>query len=541
MNQLLDRFERLKITWFDVSAVIAISMILAFIRVREQLPQLYPDEFLYVSAIRGDNNGELPNYFYTMLYKPTALCGNAFYECTRGLNVLFFGVLLVLTFLIARKLVLLPYALLFVAFIGLGPLSGFTTLLTPEMLFFVLTFAVIAMFLYFDSATLSFWLIQALLNSLMLLTKPHGVFVTLGLVGYLVYLGIRSKRFRFYSLRATSFFVGTYALVVLIRFGLSGNFGLNPLGARYSGAVIRSGETLAGTPSTLDSSYFEPLNLLWSFVQQLVSHTSIGLAMVSVGLLFYVIHTLKTADDSAELAFVFVLGSLIVGTALFSSVSVFWNELLQIRLMPRYYEHVLLLAPIFFLRKNVFPDKWRYLAASVFIIVVLVVIQDRYIIFPFDSYFLGIWVSLKLPLAVIALPSLVIGLLLFKSKELAKLATVGSLLLLIILFNFHYQLSARQFSATPQVVLDTYELRDFLSNASDKTLFLASDQNDYNRVKFWIPDGSTTFMNDKLLTEEDLATYSQEYDVIVILESTEIESGIDATPMNASFSLIVTS
>jgi hypothetical protein len=142
---------------------------------------------------------------------------------------------------------------------------------------------------------------------------------------------------------------------------------------------------------------------------------------------------------------------------------------------------------------------------------------------------------------VIALPSLVIGLRLFKSKELAKLATVGSLLLLIILFNFHYQLSARQFSATPQVVLDTYELRDFLSNASDKTLFLASDQNDYNRVKFWIPDGSTTFMNDKLLTEEDLATYSQEYDVIVILESTEIESGIDATPMNASFSLIVTS
>jgi hypothetical protein len=60
-------------------------------------------------------------------------------------------------------------------------------------------------------------------------------------------------------------------------------------------------------------------------------------------------------------------------------------------------------------------------------------------------------------------------------------------------------------------------------------------------VKFWIPDGSTTFMNDELLTEEDLATYSQEYDVIVILESTEIESGIEVTPMNGSFTLIVTS
>ena len=151
IQALVSKFEDIKVHWFDVAAVIAVSAIIAFIRVRDQLPQLYPDEFLYVSAIRGDNAGDLPNYFYTLLYKPTAMCGDAFYSCMKGMNVLLFVLLLILTYLIARKLVMLPYALLFVAFIGLGPLSGFTTLATPEMLFFVLTFAIIALFQYFNA------------------------------------------------------------------------------------------------------------------------------------------------------------------------------------------------------------------------------------------------------------------------------------------------------------------------------------------------------------------------------------------------------
>lgn len=541
MNNLIARFESLKVHWFDVSVVIAVAAIVAFIRVREMLPQLYPDEFLYVSAIRGENAGDLPNYFYTLVYKPTAVCGDAFYACMKGTNVVLFVVLLVLTFLIARKLVLLPYALLFVAFIGFGPLSGFTTLATPEMLFFVLTFAVIALFQYRRNETWLFWILQAVLNALLLLTKPHGIFVTLGLASYLLFQGFVEKRLLAKILTSIGFVLSTYTLVILIRFLLSGNLAFNPLGTRYSGAIAQSGETLSSGSTTLDQSYFHPLNLIWAFIQQMASHTSIGLAMVGIGLLFYIIQTLQSKKQGVEMAFVFIFGALVMGTAIFSTLAVFWGELLQIRLMPRYYEHLLLLAPIFFLRANVLRGKWFYLVASVIIVIILLLIEGKYTILPFDSYFLGIWVEFDIPLVLLALPSIVIGLLVFKSAELAKVASIGALALLLVLFNVNFQIASESFRTPPQGIVDTYELRDYLNDNSESTLFLAADPNEYNRVKFWLPENDTTFINDQVLTVTELGSYKSQYDVVVVLNSTELESGIEITFQKESFKVVETS
>ena len=541
MKELIDRFESLKVHWFDVLVVIAVSVIVAFIRVREQLPQLYPDEFLYVSAIRGENVGDLPNYIYTLLYKPTTMCGDAFYTCMKAMNVLLCALLLVLTFLIARKLVLLPYALLFVAFIGLGPLSGFTTLATPEMLFFVLSFAVIGLFQYLDTESWLFWLTQALLNACLLLTKPHGVFITLGLVMYLVFQGFITKRLLANCFRALGFAFTTYALVIVVRFLLSGNLALNPLGARYSGAITQSGETLTGGSATLDSSYFHPLNLIWAFIQQMASHASVGLAIVGIGLLFYIIHTLQNKGDTVDIAFVFIFGALIVGTALFSTLAVFWGELLQIRLMPRYYEHLLLLAPLFFLRTNVVKVKSIYLMTAAVIALILLLIEGKYIILPFDSYFLGIWVGFDIPLVLLALPRIVIGLLLLKSTELAKVASIGALTLILILFNVNFQIASKNFNTPPQVVLDTFELREYLHTNSENTLFLAADQNEYNRVKFWLPEDETTFINDQVITAAELDSYRSTYDIIVVLNSAELEPGIEITFQKENFKVIETS
>ncbi|MGA1247498.1 MAG: hypothetical protein ACO3XJ_00095 [Candidatus Nanopelagicales bacterium] len=541
IQALVSKFEDIKVHWFDVAAVIAVSAIIAFIRVRDQLPQLYPDEFLYVSAIRGDNAGDLPNYFYTLLYKPTAMCGEAFYTCMKGMNVLLFTLLLVLTFLIARKLVLLPYALLFVAFMGLGPLSGFTTLATPEMLFFVLSFAVIALFQYFKTETWLFWSGQALLNALLLLTKPHGVFVTLGLVGFLIFQGVHTKRILVNLARSLGFVFVTYTLVIAIRFILSGNLAFNPLGTRYSGALAQSGETLTGGSTTLDSSYFHPFNLIWAFLQQLASHASVGLALVGVGFLVYMVQTFGKNDINVDTVFVFIFGSLLAGTAVFSTLAVFWGELLQIRLMPRYYEHLLLLAPLFFLRKSEPKTKLVYLLIGVIITLILMLIQGKYIILPFDSYFLGIWVGLDLPLVLLALPSLVIGLLLLKNIELAKVATIGGLFLMLIVFNANFQIVTGSFKNPPQVVLDTYELRDYLHTNSKNTIFVAADPNEYNRVKFWLPEDTTAFVNNPSVTAAELDAYKTEYDIVVVLNSAELEAGIEVTFQNESFNVIETS
>lgn len=541
MKELIARFELLKVHWFDVSVVIAVSLVVAFIRVREQFPQLYPDEFLYVSAIRGENAGDLPNYFYTLLYKPTTLCGDAFYTCMKGTNVILFGVLLLLSFLIARKLVLLPYALLFVGFIGLGPLSGFTTLATPEMLFFVLTFAVIVLFQYLNTETWYFWLAQALLNALLLLTKPHGVFVTLGLVLYLVFQGIVTKRLISHGMKSVGLAFTTYALVVGIRLLLSGTLAFNPLGARYSGAIAQSGETLTSGSTTLDASYFHPLNLLWSFIQQFASHTVIGLAIVTVGFLFYIIQTLRRKGTDVDLAFIFIFGTLVIGTAIFSTLAVFWGELLQVRLMPRYYEHLLLLAPLFFLRTSVLKSKWHYVIVTGCCALILLLIEGKYIILPFDSYFLGIWVGLDIPLVLLILPSLVVGLLLFKSLDSARVATVGALAVILVIFQVNFQLTSERFITPPQGVLDTFELRDFLHETSESTLFLAADPNEYNRVKFWLPEDNTTYVNDQVLTMTELDSYSTLYDVVVVLDSTELEPGIEVAFEKESFRVIETS
>jgi hypothetical protein len=171
----------------------------------------------------------------------------------------------------------------------------------------------------------------------------------------------------------------------------------------------------------------------------------------------------------------------------------------------------------------------------------LILIQGKYIILPFDSYFLGIWVGLDLPLVLLALPSLVIGLLLLKNIELAKVATIGGLFLMLIVFNANFQIVTQGFKNPPQVVLDTYELRDYLHTNSNNTLFLAADPNEYNRVKFWLPEDTTTFVNDPSVTAVELEAYKTEYDIVVVLNSAELEARIEVTFQKESFKVIETS
>ncbi len=175
------------------------------------------------------------------------------------------------------------------------------------------------------------------------------------------------------------------------------------------------------------------------------------------------------------------------------------------------------------------------------IALILLLIEGKYIILPFDSYFLGIWVGFDIPLVLLALPSIVIGLLLLKSTELAKVASIGALTLILILFNVNFQIASKNFNTPPQVVLDTFELREYLHTNSENTLFLAADQNEYNRVKFWLPEDETTFINDEVITVAELDSYRSTYDIIVVLNSAELEPGIEITFQKENFKVIETS
>lgn len=543
MNQLKQKFEALRITWFDVSLVISVSMMVAFIRVREQLPQLYPDEFLYVSALRDENVGDLPNYFYTLLYSPVTMCGDNTYLCAKGLNVGFFGILLILGYLIARTLVVPAYALLFTIFLGLGPLSGFTTLLTPEILFFVLTFLIILMFALMNTQTTMFWLLVAFLSSLLMLTKPHGIFMLGGLFTFLVFKAYKQRQFSLVAQHGLILLFGSYIMVVGLRWILSGNFMFNPLGARYSGAITRSEETIGGAQSQIDSSYFEPLSLFSTFIKQVVIQTSTFSLVLTAGIVIYILWVLNRKNievNDIEIIFTFTAISFIIGISLFSTLSIFWGELLQFRLMPRYYEHLLLLAPVFLLRRDIYSKRVLFLLISIIVFITFWLSPNTLVIFPFDSYFIGIWRYLELPLFILAIPGVIVALVAFKSARIARGFTFSFLVLYIVLFNFHFYLASDRFTTKPIPITETLAFRDYLNTLdSPRTIVIVKEINEFQKLKFWLPSSNVDVDVVSSITTNEIDVLKNTYKVIAIMNTVQVSDDTSFTEKLRTFSVIV--
>jgi hypothetical protein len=202
----------------------------------------------------------------------------------------------------------------------------------------------------------------------------------------------------------------------------------------------------------------------------------------------------------------------------------------------------MMLTPLFFLRGETFRKRVPVLVLTGIVFITLLLIQNSYYIFPFDSYFLGIWKFLDLPFALIALPGLIIALVAFKSAEIAKQLVFVSLTIYIILFNFHYQLVFDRFTTQQIATSDTLTLRDYLNDlGSPNTVIVASEQNQYFKVKFWLPSNNIQYVQSLTLSTLQIEELKNQYDVIVVMNTTKIPINIEVVNRNETFTVVADS
>ena len=498
-------------------------------RVINMPPQLYPDELLYKLLIFGSDASGLPNAFYSLIYQPIRVCGADFYTCSKVLNVVLFMAFLLVAYLLARAFTTQFNSLLFMIFLGLGPLSGYTTLLSPEILFYLLSLLILYSFTRINEMNQKqFWLLQGLLHALLLLTKPHGVFMTVAVAALMLYLSIGRESFRTILNRFMTFLLSTYLFAIIIRLLITQDFSLNPIQGRYSSTITQVRENLGNTPQRELAGDRSLPGLLQAFLEQSGLHLATAIVCASAGILVLAVNVLKkraaTSQEITETAYIITLGAFLLGISLFSTLSVFWGEALQVRLMPRYYEHFLYIAPIFLLRNDVWRQKFVWIFGSVFALGIMLIQSPSMIIFIFDSYLLGIWRGLGLHLALVAVGTLVIALVVAVRSSYAKRFYGAFLAVVVFYFNFHYVIYAPQLLQSNTPALEAQATEAYLSqHTNDLVVVIALNRTDYNKFLFWQNRSTLQFEQNETLNQRALDNLTSQYDKVIVLPSVNLQ------------------
>ena len=149
-------------------------------RVWNVLPSIMGDEYIYSSQARN-----LPfiehtysNYLFSWVMSFTNTCGPGFYSCTKSINSIFFIGTVILTFVIARRLMSISWAAFASSIIALSPISIPVSYFMPEsMYFFMMLLTVWVSLLSARNPRWWVWILPGALVGLSSLVKPHAVFL----------------------------------------------------------------------------------------------------------------------------------------------------------------------------------------------------------------------------------------------------------------------------------------------------------------------------------------------------------------------------
>jgi phosphoglycerol transferase len=149
-------------------------------RVWNVLPSIMGDEYIYSSQARN-----LPfiehtysNYLFSWVMSFTNTCGPGFYSCTKAINSIFFIGTVVLTFVIARRLMSISWAAFASSIIALSPISIPVSHFMPEtMYFFMMLLTVWTSLLVAKNPRWWAWGLPGAVVGLSSLVKPHAVFL----------------------------------------------------------------------------------------------------------------------------------------------------------------------------------------------------------------------------------------------------------------------------------------------------------------------------------------------------------------------------
>lgn len=221
-----------EVLWLGVP-VVALFVLIG--RVFPVLPAVMQDEYIYSTQSRLVPFAEqqFPNYLFSWVYSSTSACGDGFYNCAKGLNILFFLVALIFIYLIARSLLGWQYAVAAVTFTILSPVGVSISFFMPETMYFAFMMATVW---FITKASQRgkwiWWLFTGVVLGITTLVKPHALFALPVVFLFVVLLTIKSESRSWPRAIGTALLASASALP--IKFGLgyafAGQAGLSLFG-----------------------------------------------------------------------------------------------------------------------------------------------------------------------------------------------------------------------------------------------------------------------------------------------------------------------
>lgn len=357
--------ENPKKFWQTFAWVVPAFTVLFFLvagRVWEVLPKIMGDELIYSRNARLTELSDIsvPNYLFALLFESTNSCGYGFYYCAKGLNLVFLGILVAFVYLAAR-LVARPAASFWIAVLAmLGPISTYTSYFTPEMMFFAGAAALLyALFRLSSSSPWWAWVLIGVGLGLLALVKPHGLFLAPPFVVYASFLALKGNGKRVLNLAVNSIAIvaATLATKLGLGFAFAGERGLGLFGGSYdasAGGIISNGLQTNTEPDAPSANPIYNTGVLGSVGWQLAFHVAFLLIFLGLPLILASIETIKAMRAKAEpnqlqkISFLLVasLGALVLVAGVFVATSESFGEMLQARVMVRYYEYLLPFLPL---------------------------------------------------------------------------------------------------------------------------------------------------------------------------------------------------
>lgn len=238
-NILVAQFSKttLILSGFSGAGVLAFLIVL---NTFSPYPGVTPDEMTYQRQSYFPVPGEIGfgNPLFSWTYSFTALCGDAWYECVKGLNLIFFASFTALLALFAwystRSVWALAASLSVVAF---GPFSSYTSYFMPDtMLAATVVLSIVTLAYAILSSSKSLALAGGFVMALAMLVKPHAFFIWIGLLAMVLLLVfLRATVEGKLTARLTALFlacsISVRSFFGILIFGLEG---LNPLAGYFN-------------------------------------------------------------------------------------------------------------------------------------------------------------------------------------------------------------------------------------------------------------------------------------------------------------------
>lgn len=353
--------------WKNLAFAGAMLAVAAWVysRVAMVNPAILGDEYLYsINARKAapwdpSPAGDFSNYLFNLVYSSTNLCGDAFYTCGKLLNLVFFVGFLTVIFIVAKRYMNYWIAFAFTVLAGLSPLSVYTSMFLPEMMyFFFLSLVFVAVLKAAETYDWKDWAVVGALVGITSLVKPHAWLSAIAIGIFLVILGLTNAKYRFVPLFKAIGAVSIAAILgrVIIGFLVAGPKALSFFGQYLNAGVVEQIGVTAPSGSVASGSAVAttPMNGVFSlFGTQINIHMLTIAALMGIAILGVTVGVVELARTreltkvTALSLFAFIwLFSLVIEVVIFTGWITGGGDDHTTRVLERYYDFLFVIVPL---------------------------------------------------------------------------------------------------------------------------------------------------------------------------------------------------